>query len=545
MAEQIGVRAAQLRALFPAWSDHLPRAVRVGLIALLVAGAYFLTARLAFVFAYPNTRVLLLWPPCVVLIVAMLFTPRRTWWTFILAALPVHLFAITPAAAPSPIALLFYAGNVIESVIIVLFIQRFNGDRPRFDRFHSTLEFIALAVFTPAIGSFFVALAAQLLHVPPGFIGIWQSRYLSYVVTMLVLLPPALVLMETRGALLRKLPPRRWAEAGLMALCFLGVGLFIQMAWLPQLQSQPGLLVLPLLLLMWAALSFGVAGVSMGLLFTALLSLWSASWDIGPFNASTDAVLGLKVLLIELGVPLMLMAALLGERRKTVDSLQARNRQVHQLAGQLITAQEEERRRVARELHDQIGQSLTAVKINLETLRQAGADAGDSTLLDEGIHLADQSLAQVRDLSVLLRPSMLDDLGLEPALRALLHSQSKRAGHAVTLHVEGLQCRPPRTIETVCYRVAQEGLTNIARHAHAKNVSLRVVVQDGRLRMMLCDDGVGFDEDAMRARVAAGTSMGMTNMTERAALAGGTLHIASAPRRGTTLTLDVPLTPSA
>jgi signal transduction histidine kinase len=520
---------------------------QVILIALLVAGVYFLSAKLAFLFAYPNTRTLLLWPPSVVLLIAMLFTPRRTWWTFILAALPAHLLAVTPPPATIHIAVLFYAGNVTESIIIALFMQRYTGGIPRFDRFNSIAMFIVIAAFiAPAIGSVFVAAAASLLGVQPGFTNIWQARFLSYVVSMIMLVPPLLVLIESRGGVLRQTTYKRYAEAGLLALGYAIITLFVWVFNPPQLQSLSALLFMPLPLLLWAGVRFGASGVSLGLLLTALLSLWAASLGRGPFSfgVNTDSVLGLKLLLIELGVPLLLMAALLAERRKTIDSLQARNRQVHQLAGQLIGAQEDERRRVARELHDQVGQSLSMVKINLDTLRLGNKDAGEDAALKESIDLVDQALEQVRDLSVLLRPAMLDDLGLEPALRALLHSQSKRAGHAVTLQVEGLQPRPPRTIETTCYRVAQEGLTNIARHARAKNVSLRVEVHDGRLCMILSDDGVGFDVDAMRARAAAGKSMGMISMVERATLAGGTLHIASTPSLGTTLTLDVPLAPA-
>lgn len=524
---------------------------QVVLIALLVAGVYFLSATLAFIFTYPNTRTLLLWPPSVVLLIAMLFTPRRTWWTFILAALPAHLLAISPPPATLHIAVLFYAGNVIESMVIALFMQRYTGGIPRFDHFNSTAMFVVLAAFiAPAIGSAFVSVMAALLGVQPGFAGIWQARFLSYVVSMLMLVPPALWLIKTRGGMLRRASFERYGEAGLIALGYVVITLFVLVVNPPQLQSLSALLFMPLPLLLWAGARFGVSGVSLGLLLTALLSLWAASFDRGPFSTgtTTDSVLGLKLLLIELGVPLMLMAALLAERRNAIRSLQARNRQVHQLAGQLISAQEEERRRVARELHDQVGQSLTMVKINLDTLRltskETGKEAGKDALLTEGIDLVDQALTQVRDLSVLLRPAMLDDLGLEPALRSLLNHQARRAGYQATFHAEGLQPRPPRDIETICYRVAQEGLTNVAKHAQAKHVWLDVVVKDGRLRMTLRDDGAGFDVDAMRARAAAGKSMGMISMTERATLGGGNLEIFSVPGQGVMLVLNLPVTPA-
>jgi signal transduction histidine kinase len=166
-------------------------------------------------------------------------------------------------------------------------------------------------------------------------------------------------------------------------------------------------------------------------------------------------------------------------------------------------------------------------------------------LLEEGGRLVDGALEQVRDLSVLLRPAMLDDLGLEPALRSLLNAQAKRAGYQVVFHAQGLQPRPSRSVETICYRIAQEALTNVARHAQAKQVQLDVAVSDGRLKMTLRDDGIGFDVNAKQASAAAGKSMGLLSMTERARLGDGHLEMISAPGEGTTVRLDLPLIPAA
>jgi signal transduction histidine kinase len=525
-----------------AFVRNIPPALRLVLIALLVAGVYFLSARLAFIFAYPNSRALLLWPPSAVLLLAMLFTPRRTWWTFILAALPAHLLAVSPPLATAYIAVLFYAGNVAESLVIALFMQRYNGGLPCFDNFRSTLLFVVMAAFlAPAIGSALVAAVVTLAGVQPGFGTIWQTRFLSYVVSMVMLVPPSIVLIETRGGMLRGQPTKRWVEAGVLALGYFLIAIFMLVVDPPQLQSLSVLLFLPLLL--WGGVRFGVSGVSLGLLSTVLLSLWAASFERGPFQPGNpaDNVLGLKVLVIEMGVPLILMAALLSERRNTIQVLEQTNAQVHQLAGLLINAQEEERRRVARELHDQVGQSLTMVKINLDTLRMGGHAPETQELLNEGSRLVDGALEQVRDLSVLLRPAMLDDLGLEPALRSLLNTQSRRSGFQVTFHAEGLQPRLPRETEVICYRIAQEALTNVARHAQARHVQLHVSIQKGQLTMLMEDDGVGFDLAGKQAEAAAGKSMGLLSMAERARLGGGELHMISAPGQGTQLQLQLPL----
>jgi integral membrane sensor domain MASE1 len=386
--------------------------LNIALTALLVADAYFLSAVLSLVFTYPSMH-RLLWLPGVVLLLAMLLTPRRTWWTFILALLLVHLFPASPAQGSGALAVLFYLGSVIESIFVVLFMQRFNGGIPRFGEFKSTVLFTTVAVLiAPAIGSALVVAAAALLGVSPGFnietdYGvIWQTRFLSNAASMIILLPPALTLCATRGGVLRNVPLKRYVEIGLIVLSFVVTAVLMLMVDAPQLQSLSAFLFLPLLLLLWAGARFGVNGVSFGLLLTAILSLWTARFEHGPFSASAtaDNVLVLRLLLIELGIPLMLMASLLAERRNTIKSLQESNERAHRLARQLITAQEKERRRVARELHDQVGQALTIVKITLDTLQLTNNIVNKDLLLKEGRGLVDHALEQVRDLSVLLRP---------------------------------------------------------------------------------------------------------------------------------------------
>ena len=176
--------------------------------------------------------------------------------------------------------------------------------------------------------------------------------------------------------------------------------------------------------------------------------------------------------------------------------LQERNAQVRRLAGQLLVAQEQERALIARELHDEVGQALTTVKINLDTMRLLSggpAAPAPSELLAEGVALVDRALEQVRDLSLLLRPALLDHLGLVAALRSLLNGQAQRVGYQVSFSAGPLVPAPSAEQELVCYRVAQEALTNVARHARATHVTLEVGVHEDQLRLTVRDDGAGFD----------------------------------------------------
>lgn len=516
-------------------------------IALIVALASLAGARLGFTFGFPSTKISIFWLPNVVLIAALWLTPRRWWWVVIGAGLLIEVLSFPFAGAPLHITAMYYAGNAGQALLSVILLQRLCGGAPRFDTFVHTAWFVAIAVFfAPAVMSFLLDVALA----PTGWLSdgwtFWQARFLTDALTTLAFAPPVLTLLTVDRSRLRRLPLHRYLEASALICIFIAVGTVTLSSQLPALRSLAALMYyLPLPLFLWAGVRFGVNGVSASLLITSVLTLWSASRGEGPFAGQppADSVLQLQLFLITIGSPLMLMAALIDERRSTIKSLREGNVQIHQLASALITAQEEERRRIARELHDEVGQALTAVKINLEVLRmRLGAPDAQPVagLLEESVMRADDALDQVRDLSLLLRPAMLDDLGLTPALRWLANTQAERAGYHLTFTAAKIEPRPAREIETVFYRVAQEALTNVARYAEARNVFIRVQVVDRQLRMTLRDDGVGFDVAAMRERAMSGSSMGLLGMEERARLVGGQLTIHSLPGRGTTVELSVP-----
>jgi signal transduction histidine kinase len=297
-----------------------------------------------------------------------------------------------------------------------------------------------------------------------------------------------------------------------------------------------------LALLLWAGIRFGVVGVSVSLLLLAAPVLWGASHGLGPLaeQSPADAVLDLQLFLIEVGVLVMLVAALVEERQGIVRTLGERNEEARSLAGKLITAQERERTRIARELHDEIGQSLTVVKINLGTMRLTQDATAQAQLVDEGVALVEQAIEQVRDLSQLLRPAILEHLGLEAALRWLVKAQAQRLQYQASFTADELPAPPPPVVEITCYRVLQEALTNVARHSRARNVSVDLRVANGLLRLTIRDDGEGFDLATMRQHARHGASIGLQSLDERARLANGRLVIVTAIGQGTTLTLTLP-----
>ena len=230
-----------------------------------------------------------------------------------------------------------------------------------------------------------------------------------------------------------------------------------------------------------------------------------------------------------------------GERERLFTRVRADQARLQALSRQLIGVQEAERRHLARELHDEIGQALTVLKIRMQQAQGATDAETVSSNLKEGVRIVDQTLEQVRTLALDLRPSMLDDLGLAWTLRWLLDHQAKKAGLAVSFSAEVSGPRLPPAVELACFRIAQEALTNVVRHAKAGRVSVQLCGQARELVLMVWDDGTGFDINAAIEGAKCGTSMGLTSMQERAGLVGGHVDIRSAPGQGTQLFARFPV----
>jgi|1186.fasta_scaffold70232_1 two-component system NarL family sensor kinase len=214
------------------------------------------------------------------------------------------------------------------------------------------------------------------------------------------------------------------------------------------------------------------------------------------------------------------------------------------LAKAVWKVQEDERRRLARELHDGLGQTLTALTNQLERLQQklGERDAAElASRLADSVEMARLALNESRELSRLLRPPVLDDLGLEAALSWLARTLEQRAGLRVELTLSGLAERLDPDLETLVFRLVQEALTNVLRHAGADRVQVAVSRAGGLLELRISDGGRGFDPDATLVGGEAATGLGLRGMRDRLELFGGRLEIVSAPGQGTLISAAVPL----
>ena len=234
------------------------------------------------------------------------------------------------------------------------------------------------------------------------------------------------------------------------------------------------------------------------------------------------------------------IAAIATENAMLFRAVTVQRGQLRALAGRLAEAQEQERQHLARELHDQIGQSLTVINLNLNLVDQMLPDASPVARrhLHDSIDLVDLTVQQVRTVMADLRPPVLDDYGLLAALRWYGQQFSQRTGVAVVVEECGVTMRCASGIETALFRIAQEALNNVAKHAKANKVGITFQCADGRIRLTITDDGQGFRVgDAKQASEEA--HWGLLTMQERALAVGGELHVASQPGMGATVAVEV------
>lgn len=230
------------------------------------------------------------------------------------------------------------------------------------------------------------------------------------------------------------------------------------------------------------------------------------------------------------------------ERKRHEQEIAAANKRLHALSVQVLSAQEDERRNLARELHDEVGQSLTALKLTLQAVEQRTEAAAIAVRLCNAIAIADDTLNRVRRMSLDLRPPQLDELGLAAALRWNLERQAQASGLGIAVDIGELPPQLPDVLATTCYRVVQEAVTNVLRHARAHQVEVALHHADGQMVLRVRDDGRGFDVAAARERATHGAGFGLSGMQERVALAGGTLSIESAPGSGSEVRASFALT---
>jgi len=507
------------------WLAGFPRQIPV---ALLVAAGYYLGTKIGFLLTPKQMPIATYWPSNAVLLASFLLTPYSMWWVILLAVLPAHLLVQLPAGVPIATACGWFVSNGAEALLGAACIRHFKKPEELFETVPGVLVFLGFAVvFAPLASSFVDAAVVVSTGLGNGYWRLWTARLFSNMLAELTVAPTIILLVLKWRSWVQRLTTSRVIEALLLAVGIIGVSCAVFGNTSP---TRPALMYSPLPLLVWIVVRFGVGGLYPSLLSIALISMWNVIRGRDPFILAPMAqnILGIQIFLSTVALPMMLLAAVLAERRAVTESLRQSRRR-------LIDAQEQERRRIARELHDDIGQQLTLLQLELDQVRGQSAEPL-KPLLDKLYRQASDASDAARTISHKLHSVQLEFLGLVPALRNLCDTVRKEASVDVVFTEENVPtCIDPQ-LSLCLYRVTQEALHNVARHSHAHKVAIRLLGRGEWLSLYIADDGVGIAKERGHA-----VALGLESMRERVVLVGGTFTLASGPMSGTRIEATIPL----
>jgi signal transduction histidine kinase len=263
---------------------------------------------------------------------------------------------------------------------------------------------------------------------------------------------------------------------------------------------------------------------------------------ISPITLNLRANSLLRQLLLLWGVVLILLLVLASYLAKAAEVRRNHERTIGEsesrlrlLSTQLISAQENERRRLSRDMHDELGQIVTAVSLDLQRAAQASPTSKKDELIGQASLAVTSLLDKIHEISLRIRPTLLDDLGLKDAVQSLLSDYERRTGILTQTDLTFQRDVPGAVSENV-FRILQEALTNVSKHAHAKEVSVKLEVSDRRLSLMVCDSGKGFIPSQVN-----GKGLGLLGMRERAELLDGDFQVQAEAGKGTQIQVNVPL----
>ena len=495
-------------------------------IGFLVALAYYAGSQIGFLLKPAGTPIATFWPPNAILLAAFLLTSSRVWWVLVLGVLPAHLFVQLSAGVPLVSALSWFVGNTGEALLGAICVRIFKKDKPLFESVYGVVVFLAFGVLLPTLATSFLDAAGTVLTgLGQNYWRLWATRLSSNIASDLTIIP-TIVIGGVKGlSWFRRASALAYSEAALLTAGTVIVSLFafgregsIGSFWT---------FYAPLPFLIWALLRFGSGGASASLLAVALISVWNTMNGRGPLGGPSVvyAVLSLHFLLTVLAISFLLSGALIAERRRGEETLRSK-------CGTLVQAQEMERHRIARELHDNVLQRLTLVSLHLDELRAASLVFAKTPLnnLYEQISVISN---KIRDLSHDLHPFMLEYLGLSRALKKLCRDVGAQGGITIDFSEHNLGSPLRSEVSGCLFRVAQEAL-NVARHSRAKTAVMELRSDGRAVKLRVSEDVVGLD-------FWKNENSSLTLMSEQLLVLGGTLNITSAPSKGTVLEVSIPL----
>jgi signal transduction histidine kinase len=500
---------------------------------ILVAISYYVGAQAAFAVGTLSDRIFApFWPPNIVLFCTLVLAPKRRWWLYIAATFPAHVLAEIGVGMPAVQLLVAFGTNCMVAVINAYGVLRFLKEPPWFESLrNASLYVLITAVVGPAVSAFggaFVQILGE--GEVSQYWASWGYWYISNALGSVTLGPVFLTCFDQR-AWARPSTFRRTAEAGLLAL---GLGavcaIVFNMGRGAAGSFLPALLYAPIPFTLWAAIRFGQRGASGAVLVVTVVSIWE-NLSQSTLFIGTDPernVLALQFFLMGIAVPMFFLGAV-------IDELERTGRAMRELAGTLLRVQDDERRRIARELHDSTGQNLAVAGLLASRLKGM-APPSCAPAVSELHELLRQSMVEVRTVSYLLHPPLLDGIGLDIALRDYLHGFSKRTGISVELDLPPDTGRMSSSVELVLFRVTQEALINVWRHSGSPTARVHVAQENAghQVTLSIEDSGRGIPNNVRRSMLSSSTTkhdasmgLGLVGLRERLRQVGGSLEIDS------------------
>jgi signal transduction histidine kinase len=510
------------------------RILPVATAALLVGICYYAGTLIGFAWTptgRPNSS---FWPPNAILLAAFLLAQRKKWWALLLAVFAAHMVAQLQVGVPLLTAGGWFITNSSEALIGAYCITQFSDSAKTLDGVRGVFIFVVFGVlFAPLVTSFLDAFAVLITGWGKDYWPLSLERFSTNALAELTIVPPIVLWRSHSFTWIRSARGARLGEAILLTIGIVLVAIVVFGVKAVSPATTPALLYLPLPFLLWAASRFGLGGLSTSLLALALISTWYTMHGREPFpNASmAQNILSLQILFCVVAVPLMFLSAVMAESRRAQELLR-------RTTASLIQAQEQERHRIARELHDDLGQALALTKVTLDELIFDELTPGP----DESLKIALTDLSNqistisntAREISHGLYPTQLEYLGLPGALKRLCDELGKRKNISIHLTIGNLPDQLQPSISLSLYRIAQETVHNIITHSQAKNVKVELGANDTRISLRIIDDGIGFDP----SHEAGG--LGLESMRERVRVMGGFINISSFPSSGTRIEVRVP-----
>jgi signal transduction histidine kinase len=517
----------------------------------LIAIAYFIGAESAFYIGTLSDKIFaLFWPPNVILFCALLIVPQRNWWLYVVAALPAHVAAEFSVGMGAAQLLVAFATNCLVVLPSAYAVRRFVGGPPWFGNWRKALRYI---VITAGIGPAGAALGGAFVPIMGGgaladYWVFWSHWYFANALPNLTLGPAFLIWFSDDARRAGWQRSRRDIEAVALGVILVVACLTVVLPEQLERALGPVLALLPLPLLIWAAMRFGEKGASAAILIVAVIFTWEGLHGVSLFpHANPErSLLALQLFLTGLSIPILLLGALIDELRQAEWT-------TRDLAASVMRAQDDERRRIARDLHDSTGQNLIAATLIAGRIEQALPESARPAFrqLEE---MLQQSIGEIRTVSYLLHPPLLDEAGLALAIHNFVDGFRERSGIDVELELPDELERLSAPAELALFRVVQEALANVARHSGSATAHIRLarepVAGSPMVILTVEDAGRGMpDVRLMRHGViaagGAGAGVGLASMRERLQQVGGRLEMQSTIGR-TVIKATVPVeAPSA